>query len=252
MHRFHLPPDQCQRDDLTLTGQEAHHAQRVLRLRTQAPVVVLDGAGGEYHGHITALERQSVRIHVDQRRSVPPPACALTLVQAVPKAKIFDAIIQKATELGVHRIVPLLSSRVVVQLDGAQYEHKLAHWRATALEAIKQCGFTWLPQLAPPVTPAEFLDQREQFDLTLFASLRPGARAPRELFEALRARPDFPPRSVCIWVGPEGDFTPEESDLIQASGAEPITLGPLILRVETAALYCLSFLHYELQAPAAS
>jgi len=248
MHRFHLPPDQCHGDELVLTDDEAHHALRVLRLRKGDSAIVLDGAGGEYHGQVTATSSRTVRLQVTRRTSTPPPPCAVTLVQAVPKGKIFESIIHRATELGAWRIVPLLSSRVVVQLDTSQRAHKLAHWRATAVEAIKQCGSSWLPCIDPPVTVAGFLARAETFDLSLVGSLQPGSRHPKAWFESWRTQhvPRSTPIAVSVWIGPEGDFTPEEIASIENAGARPISLGPLVLRVETAATYCLSILNYEL------
>ncbi|HXJ58865.1 MAG TPA: RsmE family RNA methyltransferase [Candidatus Dormibacteraeota bacterium] len=247
MHRFHLPPDQCQGKELILSDREAHHALHVLRLRPRDPVVVLDGAGTAYQCRVQALERGNVRLTVGSSSSTPPVRCALTLIQALPKGKIFESILHRAIELGVHRVVPLLSARVVVHLEQGQREQKLAHWRATAIEAIKQCGALWLPLLDLPATLTEFLDRREQFDLALVASLQPDSRHPREWFLASRAAQKVPPRTVAMWIGPEGDFTPDELAAIRSTGARPITLGPHVLRVETAATYCLSVLSYELQ-----
>jgi 16S rRNA (uracil1498-N3)-methyltransferase len=97
------------------------------------------------------------------------------------------------------------------------------------------------------VTPARFLSRGEQFDLPLIASLQPGSRHPREYFDEFRQRHGRLPASACVWVGPEGDFTLEEVEAVTKSGALPITLGPLVLRADTAAVYCLSILSYELQ-----
>ena len=173
------------------------------------------------------------------------------LLQALPKGKLLEAIIQKATELGVFRIVPLLSERVVAKLDSREAQHKAEKWRAVAIESIKQCGSGWLPQIEPPMTPQQFLARKgEKFDLALLASLQSDAKHPRECFRNLLGEQRSRPKSVCIWIGPEGDFSPAESAAIKSGGALPITLGPLVLRTETAAIYCLSILNYELGAPA--
>jgi 16S rRNA (uracil1498-N3)-methyltransferase len=168
-------------------------------------------------------------------------------LQAVPKGKIIESIIQKATELGVTRIVPLLSERVVVDLDEKHAGRKAEKWQQVAVEAIKQCGAAWLPRVELPVTPKEFLARRETFELPLVASLQPGAEHPRNYFRKFEAQHGRKPRSACIWIGPEGDFTAEEVGAITSGGAWPITLGRLVLRVETAATYCLSILNYEAQ-----
>jgi 16S rRNA (uracil1498-N3)-methyltransferase len=174
----------------------------------------------------------------------------ITLLQAVPKGKIIEAIIQKAVELGVHRVVPLLTERVTTRLDGDSAAHKAEKLQQVAIEAIKQCGAAWLPKIENPLTPGEFLARNEKFELPLIASLQPGSRHAREYFQAFQNEQGRKPESVCIWVGPEGDFTADEVRAIQTGGALPITLGKLVLRVETAAAYCLSILNYDLASPA--
>jgi 16S rRNA (uracil1498-N3)-methyltransferase len=171
------------------------------------------------------------------------------LLQAVPKGKIMEAIIQKATELGVFRIVPLVSERVVPQIEDEMSAHKVERWRFAAIEAIKQCGSAWLPEIEPPTTLSRFLARAESFELPLIASLQSGSRPARDYFRAFQVKLGRMPQSVCVWVGPEGDFTPAETDLIKGQGVLPITLGLLVLRTETAAIYCLSILNYELQSP---
>src|SRR5271157_2703868 len=152
MRRFYLPPEQCQSDRLALAGGEAHHAADVLRLRPGEPVAVLDGAGGEFICRVGAVERKIIRLELESFVLEPATACRITLVQAIPKGHIFDAIVQKATELGVWRMVPLLSERVATHLEGGAAEHKRDKWQQTAVEAIKQYGQRWLPRVEAPVT----------------------------------------------------------------------------------------------------
>jgi 16S rRNA (uracil1498-N3)-methyltransferase len=248
MHRFYLPPTQSRDDTVFLTGGEAHHALHVLRLRQGERVMVLDGAGQELLCEAQKLEPKSVQLAVVQRNAIPPPPCQITLVQAVPKGKIIEGIIQKATELGAHRIVPLLSDRVTARLDEESTADKAEKWRITAIEAIKQCGSAWLPQVDAPVTPKEYLARGEKFELPLIASLQDDRRHPREHIKAFQDEKGRLPKTVCVWVGPEGDFTPAEMSAAKSAGALPITLGRLVLRSETAAIYCLSILNYELQS----
>ena len=248
MHRFYLPPAECKTGSPALTGREARHATRVLRLRRGDEVVVLDGAGLELSCVVQTSERDLVQLTVSKKNLVPAPAHQITLLQAIPKGKIIEAIIQKAVELGVHRIVPLLTERVTTRLDGDDAAHKAEKLQHIAIEAIKQCGSAWLPKIEMPMTPGEFLARGEKFDLPLIASLQPGARPARECFQSFQAEHGRKPASVCIWIGPEGDFTVEEVRAAQAAGALPITLGRLVLRVETAATYCLSVLNHELQS----
>src|SRR5256885_2058699 len=118
MHRFYLPPAECKTGTLTLTGGEAHHASRALRLRRGDEAVILDGAGSEFFCMVADANRSSVQLTVTKKNSVPRLPYQITLLQAVPKGKIIEAIIQKASELGVHRVVPLLTERVTTRLEG--------------------------------------------------------------------------------------------------------------------------------------
>ena len=248
MHRFYLPPEEFRRESLTLGGREAHHALHVLRVRERERVVVLDGAGQYLECEVISHKRDSIALRVTERKKIPAPLCAITLLQAIPKGKIIESIIQRATELGVTRIVPILTERVVKQLDSDSAESKTVKWQQIAIEAIKQCGSAWLPTVEPPMTPQKFLDREETFDLPLVGSLETGSRHPREWFDEFFAKYKRCPKTLCVWIGPEGDFTTAEYRMLKGAGVFPITLGPLVLRVETAATYCLSALNYELQA----
>jgi len=248
MHRFYLPPAGSRANPLRLEGREAHHALHVLRLKRGEPVTVLDGAGNEFLCTVENAAKDSLTLTVQEKKFTPAPPCAITLLVAVPKGKIIEGIIQKAVELGAHRIVPLLTGRVVMQLDDEGAEGKRAKWQQVAIEAIKQCGAAWLPKVEEPQAIGEFLARGEKPELSLVGSLQTARRHPREWIREFQAQHGRPPHSAGVWIGPEGDFTLAELQAIEAAGARPITLGPLTLRVETAAIYCLSFLNYELNA----
>jgi len=250
MHRFFLPPAECKAGEFTLPESESHHGLHVLRLRERERLVVLDGAGTELLCEVISTDHRQLKIRVLQRNPIPPLPCHVTLAQAITRGKSMEMIVQKATELGVSRIVPIRSERSVVSVDDETGARKVGRWEATVIEAIKQCGSAWLPHLEPPMTSAAFLSRSERFDLVLVASLRAGSGHPRRIFERYLAENRRKPKTVCMWVGPEGDFTPAEMNAIQSSGALPVTLGPLVLRSETAAIYCLSMINYETQSPA--
>jgi 16S rRNA (uracil1498-N3)-methyltransferase len=250
MHRFYLPPQQCQDASLFLTGREAHHARHVVRVRRGESVAVVDGTGHQFLCEVQEYDRDKVKLAVIEKHFQPTLPSQVTLLQAVPKGKLMEVIIQKATELGASRIVPLLTERVVAQLNDKDVAHKTAKWRAVAMEAIKQCGSAWLPEIEPPLTLNRFIARKESFEMSLIASLESDSRPAREYLLAFQAQRGRMPGSVCVWVGPEGDFTPAETEAIKSQGALPITLGRLILRTETAAIFCLSVLNYEYQSPA--
>jgi 16S rRNA (uracil1498-N3)-methyltransferase len=212
-------------------------------------VTVLNGSGSEFLCAVENFDRDKVQLSVLETKTAPVRRCPVTLLQAVPKGKIIESIIQKATELGAARIVPLLTDRVVTELNDKHAQRKVEKWQHVAIEAIKQCGAPWLPRVEQPMTPAEFLTRKEEFELPLLASLHPGAQHPRIYFRQFESKHGRRPTSACVWVGPEGDFTPDEAAAITSDGTLPITLGQLVLRVETAATYCLSVLNYEIQSP---
>ena len=251
MHRFYLPPENCRGPasaGLRLAGREAHHALHVLRVKRGERVTVLDGAGGEFLCEVESAAKDFLTLAVKEIFSRPAPACAITLLVAIPKGKIIEGILQKSVELGASRIVPLLTERVVTQLDNDGAESKREKWQQVAIEALKQCGATWLPRVEAPQSLAEFLARGEKIELPLIGSLQTERRHPREWILEFQKQHGRLPASAAAWIGPEGDFTLEEVRRIEASGARPVTLGTLTLRVETAAVYCLSFLNYELSA----
>ncbi|NQU10886.1 16S rRNA (uracil(1498)-N(3))-methyltransferase [bacterium] len=241
MRRFYLPDLQAP----VLTGAEAHHCLNVLRLKPGDTLTVFDGRGHEALGRITAVERDTVRLQMLSQSTSGPRPWRITLAQAIPKRSM-DLIVQKAAELGVVEIIPLVSDRTIVQPRG-HASHKVDRWREIVLEACKQCGTNWLPEVHPPRPVRELLGQLGPYDLRLIGSLQPEARPLREVLRgALPARPATPP-AVLVVIGPEGDFTPAELAAAKSAGCQPVSFGPLVLRSETAALFVLSVLHYELQ-----
>jgi len=247
MHRFYLPADQCGEKALALSEREAHHAADVLRVRPGETVVVLDGAGHQFFCEASEVGRKKVILIVREKKFIAPLPWQITLLQAIPKGKLIESIIEKATELGAARIVPLLSERVTTRLDFEAAKDKAGKWRHVAIEAIKQCGQPWLPQVDTPLTLPEFLARGEKFDLTFAGSLHGDGRHPREYVEAFLSTHQRLPQSLGVWIGPEGDFSPDEMSAMKSAGALPITLGNLVLRCETAAIAALATLNYELQ-----
>jgi len=247
MHRFYLAPEKWHDDSLALEGSEAKHCREVLRLGEGDAITLFDGRGNEAEVTIVASSKNRVDIRVRSRQQSARLPTEITLAQAVPKGKTMDLIVQKAVELGAARIVPLLSDRTVVQLGAKESSRKQAKWQGVAIEACKQCGQNWLPEVAEPMSVSEFLSQEKGGSgLNVVASLQPGARHPERVLREFVESTGASPKSATALVGPEGDFTPAEIALAIEHGFAPITLGPIILRVETAAIYSLSVLNYEL------
>ena len=254
MHRFYIPPSAWNLDHLVLDAGESHHALNVLRLKPGERVVAFDGRGREVTAEIAPDPGKHAVLLRPRGPAVktPPLPCRITLGQAVPKGKNMDFIVQKAVELGAGEVAPLLSERTVTRLETAEdAASKREKWQTVAVEAAKQCGQNWLPEVGLPHSPRDFFQSRgpRAFDLMLVASLQTDARHLRNWLAEFRdAHDEATPKSALVLVGPEGDFTPAELGLARSAGCRPITLGPIVLRVETAALYCLSVLSYELLA----
>jgi len=246
MHRFYLPPEKSRGGSLCLDGREAHHALKVLRLKQGDSILVLDGAGHEFLCEVASTSHNSLSLWLKDKKFVPPPACSITLLVGIPKGKIIESIIQKSVELGARTIAPLLTERVVTRLDRKDAEQKRDQWQQVAIEAMKQCGAARLPEIEIPATVQECLARKQKPDLQLVGSLQKERCHPREVFREYEKANGCLPQSAAVWIGPEGDFTPDELAAIQKAGAAPISLGSLVLRVETAAIYCLSLLNYEL------
>ena len=242
MHRFYLPNFQ----QPVLTGAEAHHCRDVLRLKVGDEIEVFDGRGHAARCRITEAGRQAVRVQAFRHWDTPSVPCRITLAQAIPR-KNMDLIVQKATELGVTCIAPVISERTVKRVATNP-----ARWHEIALESCKQCGNNWLPEIRPAQPLRDFLASVGGFDLKLAASLQPGSRPLKAILAEAAARRAPAADSglaatVLILIGPEGDFTADEYAAAQAAGCEPLSLGPLVLRADTAAIYTLSILHHELQ-----
>jgi 16S rRNA (uracil1498-N3)-methyltransferase len=246
MHRFYLTPEKWNVDALVLAGAEARHAARVLRLKPGSRVAAFDGRGREVTAEIVSITRNEIRLRKLHEARTPPLRCRITLAQAIPKGKNMDLIVQKAVEIGAAEIAPLLSDRTVVSVGEEAVAQKQQKWQQIAIEAAKQCGQNWLPVVHAPKTVRDFFPAAPHFDLQLIGSLQSDSVHLKTVLADYRREHSDRPASVMMCIGPEGDFTPAELNLARAHGCIPITLGPIILRVETAAIYCLSILSYEL------
>ena len=239
MHRF-LVPEVRHPAVLALPGPEALHATRVLRLRTGDPVTLLDGAGGEAPGNVETSGRHGVDIRTTGLTRHPIPTTRITLLQAVAKGPAMEGLIHRAVELGAHRLVPLVTDRSVSRPDAAG--DKQSRWQTIAREAVKQSGNPWLMTVEPHETLTSWWTRRESFDLVVIASLLDTPRPLLSHLAEFRRSHGRPPASVALAVGPEGDFTPQEYGRFRDAGAVSFSLGPLVLRVETATIAAMAVL----------
>jgi 16S rRNA (uracil1498-N3)-methyltransferase len=238
MDRFYLAPGEW--GEMRLTGEEAHHCLRVMRKGVGDALVVFDGEGRWAEGVIDAVDGGEVwvRLSKEGRAEVPRPRVGVCV--AVPKGKNMELIVQKAVELGVAHIQPLVTERTVVRLGGKDLARKREKWQRVALEACKQCGQNVLPEVRELREFSGWLAGRDEKVPGLMGSLGDGARGFREVLGEF----DGIPAAVEVLIGPEGDFTAAESAAALEAGFQPVTLGTIVLRVETAALYCVGALRF--------
>jgi len=236
---------------IALPPGESHHLVTVNRARAGDTVIAFDGQGTEWTCELTDARKSGATLRVTATHTRAPLRCAITLAQALPKGGVMDDIIRHVTELGAARIVPLTTERTQVHLDGDRSDKKTEKWRTAALEAAKQCGTPFLPEITGVQELEAFLtgDLVRATPLKLVASLHPGAISLRTACgNAVQSASDSSPKSAIWLVGPEGDFSPAEMARITAAGFQPVTLGPLVLRCDTAATAAVAVLSHEMGA----
>ncbi|MEY4285167.1 MAG: hypothetical protein RL111_1842 [Pseudomonadota bacterium] len=235
MSRFHAPCALPLGQVVDLPAATVRHMQ-VLRLQPGDEVDLFTGQGGVHQARIVSMSRQQIQVtvtgHRDEERETQRP---MHLAVCMPANDRMDWLVEKATELGVSRITPLMSSRSVLRLDGERAQRRVAHWQGIAAHACAQCGRNRLPMIDAPVNLTQWLAQwptRQGGAWLGLLSLAPQA-------QAASAAPWGKAQALCWLIGPEGGFSAEEEALAQAHGATPVYLGERILRVETAALAAL-------------
>ena len=217
-----------------LPESAAYHVARVLRLRAGAPLVAFDGSGHDYRCEIVAIEGDTVRVAVGERTpGLRDSPLGITLVQAVSRSERMDWTLQKATELGVRAIVPVISARSVVRLDERQAERKLRHWKAIVAGACEQSGRSTIPEVRSPVDLGQFLAKAQREGQRFVLS--PAGPASLAGLATTAAR-------VELLIGPEGGLDDHELEAAARTGFSPVRLGPRVLRTETAGIVALAVL----------
>lgn len=239
--RFFCPQPLASRSLAELPPATAHHALRVLRLGIGDAVTLFDGTGGEYPGRIVETSR-GVRVQLEEWRDIERESpLELMLAQALPSGDRMDWIVQKAVELGVARIQPLGAARSVVRLSGERAERRVDHWRQVVIAACEQCGRNRLPVIEPILDLRQWLGRQEQDNGMCRLLLAPGGA------QRLRALSGM--RRLVLLVGPEGGLSEDEAVAAKMTGFADLSLGPRVLRTETAgpaALAALGALHGDL------
>ncbi len=228
-----LEPEQ----QVCLTGKPAHYLHRVLRLAIGDRIVLFNGDGWDYPATISSISKDQAMAQVSARLpAVPESALDIHLVQAVSRGERMDTSLQKATELGVSIIQPLITERVEVKLHGKRLAKRMQHWQGVIISACEQSGRAKLPLLQPPVALAEWLTTHRPRQSRV---LHP--RAEKGLLDGLVAV-----EPVALVIGPEGGFSRTEIQVMQAGGVMPVQVGRRILRTETAGPAAIAALQFQL------
>lgn len=226
---------ELEKDIAVLSPEESHHLARVLRVRPGQEIVLFDGQGGVAEATINSVSKAAIETRISKRWTEPRPKVEIDLIQAVPKPDRWELVLQKAVELGATGIRPVLTEHTEFKPN----EKKQERWQKIVFNAAQQCEVRWLPKLHPLEKLDATFPRLADYDLVLIGSLYEGAKPFREVSMAGRQR-------VALLVGPEGDFSMEEVEAAVQAGAIPVSFGDRILRTETAAIFGLSILAYEL------
>ncbi len=227
--------EEMKKEGIALPSEESHHLARVLRVQVGQEITLFDGQGNVAEAVIQSVGKSAVEVAVSARWKVPSPAVQIDLIQAVPRADRWDLVMQKAVELGVSNIRPILTQHT----ESKGNEKKSARWQKIVLNAAQQCEVRWMPTLHPVEKIDTILPSLKSYDLVLVGSLYKGAKPFRDISFAENLK------KVALLIGPEGDFTSKEVDAFILAGAIPVSFGDRILRTETAAIFGLSVLAYK-------
>ncbi len=239
MHRFYI--EKIDGNSITLTDSEQLHRIRdVLRLKAGDAVIIFDRAGHEYKAVTVSIGKKQVELNLTPVNRQRSNNTKLTVACAIPKGSRMDDIIDCLTQLGVERIIPMLTDRVVVKLDSAAMQVRLLRWQKIAQSAAQQCQRSSVPVISLVTDVKDVIANSQDFDLKLI----PHLSGKRKLMKDIIAKPR--PKNIIVLIGPEGDFTPEEVEMALHNGFTPVSLGETVLRVATAAIAVASYIKFTL------
>lgn len=238
MHRFYSSTQNISQDKIILCDrEELHHLRDVLRLKINKAIMVFDDLGNEYLCRIKEFQKDKIILEIrDKKLNSSPNKVKLTIACAIPKKSKFDDIIDKLTQLGVDRIIPLQTERVIVKLDKMKKAVRLERWKKIALSAVQQSQRNTIPVVSPIKDMLKVLSETEIFDLKLIPTLE----GRRVRLKEVMAKAN--PKNILVFIGPEGDFTPAEVEMAIKKGCIPVDLGTSVLRVDTAVIAVASFI----------
>lgn len=245
MYRFYIEPEQVCDNEVVITGSDVNHMKNVLRLEPGEWVVACDKNGTDYVSRVKSLSKEEVILQVEkiQETGTELPG-KIYLFQGLPKQDKMELIIQKAVELGVYQVIPVMMNRCVVKLkEQGKIQKKQQRWQGIAEAAAKQCDRGIIPEVLAPVSFSEALRMAENLECTMIPyELQEGINQSKEIVAQACTK-----KSIGIFIGPEGGFDEAEVEQAVSMGAKPVTLGKRILRTETAGMTMLSIMMFQMQ-----
>ncbi|GJL80183.1 MAG: ribosomal RNA small subunit methyltransferase E [Nitrospinaceae bacterium] len=238
MHRFFVRPENISGDEVILRGNDVSHIRTVLRLKSGDRIQVLDGLGTRYFVQLNGVETREVRGRVESKEPFQTESpVAIQMGMALLKGNKFDVVLRKAVELGAHSIAPLQTDRCIVKMDRTEPQKKTVRWQRIAEEAAKQSGRSHLPKVSLDILSVEsFCQENRNADVKLIFWEEEETHRLADLL------PSPSPRSIAFLTGPEGGLTDSEIQTARQYGFQSITLGPRVLKAETAPVVVLSLL----------
>ncbi|NMB33328.1 MAG: 16S rRNA (uracil(1498)-N(3))-methyltransferase [Clostridium sp.] len=243
MSRFFVDGENIFADSIIIEGNDVNHIKKVLRLKRNDKITIADGKGTDYEVKITEIEKASITTSIlNTKRNAAEPPIDITLFQGVPKSEKMDFVIQKSVELGVGSIIPLTTERTIVKLtEEKEVQKKLRRWNRISMEAAKQSGRGVIPVVKQPTDFKSALNTLKNSSLSVIPYEGERENGLRKIIPS-----GFSAGEIFIFIGSEGGFTKQEIESAVNYGVHPVTLGPRILRTETAGIVALSILMYEI------
>ena len=244
MSIFYVKNEQIDNKKAVIIGDDVKHIKDVLRYNVGDTLDICDEDGVRYITNISSIEKTNINLDIlDVSDYTTEPSINITLLQGMPKADKLELIIQKCTELGVTEIVPIMTDRVIVKIDDKSIDKKVERWRKIALEAGKQSGRQKIPNIQNPIKLKNMIENISKYDILLL----PYECEKEKTLKSVLRNLDKNLKNIAIMIGPEGGFSEEEIRVLDLKNVEKVTLGPRILRTETAGLATVAMVLYELQ-----
>lgn len=242
MSRFFVKESDIHSEYIDIKGDDVGHIRKVLRLRCGDQITVCDGKGNDFSVIIEQIENDKVQTRIiNSNKSETEPPIEVTLFQGLPKSDKMDWIIQKCVELGIHKIIPMQTERTIVKIDSKKdAENKVGRWQKISSEAAKQCNRGVIPSVEYPVNFEQAINMAGEFDLSIMPYEKENSKSLREFLTIQNVK------KIAFFIGPEGGFSEKEVEKANSRGTHTVTLGPRILRTETAGIATLTIIMYQL------